>query len=1151
MSCDDAALCLSRGTLHDLEAQSVTGLCSSVWCCRLSTGSACPLRAMGVMVDRIVASSAAPALALLEEQEPTLQAHALSSLDVLADSFWPEISGAVDRIQELSESTSFAEKDLASLVVAKVLFHLGELDEALRYALAAGSRFDVDADTEFANTLRSRCIDEYIAIRSSSKLENSSNGSILLRGTTFVAPSRSLVAELASVVERVLDGCIRKGEVHEAIGVAIETRRLDKLQQAVLEGCKTDEARSQALDFCFECAQTLVTCRQYRTTVLNLIADIHLKHFDFQRRNHIAVANCLAFTHNAQAMVDTLLDLISDEKNCEQAVEDENELTALQIAFDVVDNDEPHLAMEICDLLPETTPESLGRNDQNNAVAGSNDEGRHGEGDLDVVNNSEDVMETEAAQPADAASGQDVQSNDTSNSGYPLQASKQQRKLVKLKNVLSGKVTAEQSLDFLCSHNHSDSFVLKKIKQSLDGRSSVCHSALVFANAIAHSGTAIDTFLRENLDWLARASAWAKFSATSCLGVIHARHTSSALILLSPYLPSSAGPGGPTSASAFSEGGALYALGLIAATGGRNVKMPSASGESSDAKDYLFQALRSASTNDIVQHGACLGLGLSAMASWDGNSENEIYEELNNVLGADSAVAGEAAGLSIGLLALGSGSEVICSELLEHARESQHEKVVRGLAIGMALILYGREDDAQSVIDIMIRDKDPILRYGGMYAIALAFCGTADNKAIRQLLHSAVSDINDDVRRAAVIAIGFVLFRHPKQVPRIVALLSESCHAHVRYGAAMAIGIACTGTGLGSAVEILERLTTDSTDFVRQGALIALALVFMHHTEERSPKAAEMRKLFETTWSAKMEDAVTRFGAVIASGIIDAGGKNGFISLASSTGHRRMSAIVGMAMFTQFWYWFPLVHFIALSIKPSAMIGLNKDLKMPKFDLASDASVGLFEYTPSGPPEVTKELTRAPAAVLSVTAKSKAREMRRAAARKSEGSDSTTMDVEEYSSSVSDTDSGSASVEAEGKVEETDSNKDGEDDSASKEKQLYAVLSNPCRVLPGQEKHLKWTFEKGSFKLNSRYLPIKQKAAVSSLGSMLMLRDLRKGELEEFVEMKSLAAHGEASSLVAPTEDTSAAASLEQEDDDDDDIPESELPASFEYTDED
>jgi 26S proteasome regulatory subunit N2 len=88
------------------------------------------------------------------------------------------------------------------------------------------------------------------------------------------------------------------------------------------------------------------------------------------------------------------------------------------------------------------------------------------------------------------------------------------------------------------------------------------------------------------------------------------------------------------------------------------------------------------------------------------------------------------------------------------------------------------------------------LRYGAVYTIAMAYCGTGNNKAIRQLLHLAVSDVNDDVRRAAVTALGFILFRTPEQVPRLVQLLSESYNPHVRYGATFALGIACAGTGM-------------------------------------------------------------------------------------------------------------------------------------------------------------------------------------------------------------------------------------------------------------------------------------------------------------------------------------------------------------------
>lgn len=212
-------------------------------------------------------------------------------------------------------------------------------------------------------------------------------------------------------------------------------------------------------------------------------------------------------------------------------------------------------------------------------------------------------------------------------------------------------------------------------------------------------------------------------------------------------------------------------------------------------------------------------------------------------------------------------------EMKEYAHETSHEKIIRGLAMGIALALYGREEEADKFIDELAADEDPIMRYGAMYGIGMAYCGTANNGAVRKLLQFAVSDVSDDVRRAAVLNLGFLLFKTPKQCPRLVSLLAESYNPHVRYGVAMALAISCAGTGLIEAVEILESLLNDSVDFVRQGALIALAIVLIQFNENYNgngktsstttgntsnssrsstnigQKAKEARKKFESTYS--------------------------------------------------------------------------------------------------------------------------------------------------------------------------------------------------------------------------------------------------------------------------------------------------------------
>lgn len=103
-------------------------------------------------------------LALLEEDDASLQAYALDRINSLVDSFWAEIADYVVQMyvialcialpelvltrgccsETLSEDQAFAGRQLASLVASKVYYHLGNLDEALNFALGAGKLFDVE-----------------------------------------------------------------------------------------------------------------------------------------------------------------------------------------------------------------------------------------------------------------------------------------------------------------------------------------------------------------------------------------------------------------------------------------------------------------------------------------------------------------------------------------------------------------------------------------------------------------------------------------------------------------------------------------------------------------------------------------------------------------------------------------------------------------------------------------------------------------------------------------------------------------------------------------------------------------------------------------------------------------------------------------------
>ena len=60
----------------------------------------------------------------------------------------------------------------------------------------------------------------------------------------------------------------------------------------------------------------------------------------------------------------------------------------------------------------------------------------------------------------------------------------------------------------------------------------------------------------------------------------------------------------------------------------------------------------------------------------------------------------------------------------------------------------------------------------------------------------------------------------------------------------MALGIACAGTGSKEAIALIEPMTNDPVNYVRQGALIASALILVQHTEITCPKVKDFRALY-------------------------------------------------------------------------------------------------------------------------------------------------------------------------------------------------------------------------------------------------------------------------------------------------------------------
>jgi len=153
--------------------------------------------------------------------------------------------------------------------------------------------------------------------------------------------------------------------------------------------------------------------------------------------------------------------------------------------------------------------------------------------------------------------------------------------------------------------------------------------------------------------------------------------------------------------------------------------------------------------------------------------------------------------------------------------------------------------------------------------------------------------------------------------------------------------------------------------------MIALSLVFVQVTEAQEPKVKTIKQVFKKCIDeSHTDDILTRMGAILATGIINCGGRNASISLKTRDGNLRQNAIIGMVMFTQYWYWYPCLNFLTLAMSPTALIGLNEDLKVPKsFEFVSNAKPSTFAYPEMLKKEVEEVKEKVETAKLSTTAK--------------------------------------------------------------------------------------------------------------------------------------------------------------------------------------
>ena len=294
----------------------------------------------------------------------------------------------------------------------------------------------------------------------------------------------------------------------------------------------------------------------------------------------------------------------------------------------------------------------------------------------------------------------------------------------------------------------------------------------------------------------------------------------------------------------------------------------------------------------------------------------------------------------------------------------------------------------------------------------------------------------------------------------------------------------------------------------------------MQHNKIEEAQVEEIRNVYlQGTCVDKREPTMCQMGAILGCGLIDAAGRNVTISLYNKYNNcKRQSAIIGMAIFWQYWYWYPLIPFITLCFKPTMIMSLNKDLKMIKINVESrEKNKNKFNYVENLKEEKKDKKKKIVKVELSVAAKTKQRKQQKEKEKKEkeekeeQGQDKDKDDDVEMSDKAEKAekdDKDNKDNEDKKKdddkmdIDKDDDNEDkktSDDDDKKKEEDedenKNNLLSNPSRVTPNQINFVQWT--------DKRYKPLTLR-----LSGFVMVEDTKPDQEIQFVEQKEISGGG-------------------------------------------
>ncbi|ERF71574.1 26S proteasome regulatory subunit rpn-1 [Endocarpon pusillum Z07020] len=276
--------------------------------------------------------------------------------------------------------------------------------------------------------------------------------------------------------------------------------------------------------------------------------------------------------------------------------------------------------------------------------------------------------------------------------------------------------------------------------------------------------------------------------------------------------------------------GALLATGIL----NSGVRM-----EADPALALLGDADNLQHKSTSMRMASIMGLGLSHA----GSNKEELLDLLLPIV-EDSSVdmqLSAMAAVSLGMIFVGSSnhqvSEGIATTLMDEDRQKQmKDKWTRFLALGLALLYFGKQEQVDVVLDILKAIDHPMAKPTAVLASVCAWAGTGTVLKLQELLHICNEHIEDKdekkgeelVQSYAVLGLSLIAMGEDVGQEMVLRQFGHLMHygeANIRKAVPLAMGLISPSNPQMKVYDTLSRYSHDNDNDVAVNAIFAMGLV--------------------------------------------------------------------------------------------------------------------------------------------------------------------------------------------------------------------------------------------------------------------------------------------------------------------------------------